>query len=258
MEHLPGYSFTQYLQKVSSLNTSREEVCELEKYPEQHPFLEEGPTVSYILDYRTGRYYHFSAGVKQLTGYEREQFLAEGIALTILQHNQQDAEVFYNTIFPKRIQFIQELDPDSHPDYCFQHTFRFQHRDQYFITLLQENKVLKADHHGPLVILGFWTDITSFREDNKITDVVKCKNEEGIQTIIQVNHYFPKAGEGLLSVRELEILKLVLEGNSSEAIAEKLHISKHTVFTHRARIREKANAKNVADLMRYATANNLI
>ena len=47
-----------------------------------------------------------------------------------------------------------------------------------------------------------------------------------------------------LSDREIEIIELLLEGKSSQQIADKLYISKHTVDTHRRNIIEKTGVKN--------------
>ena len=51
-----------------------------------------------------------------------------------------------------------------------------------------------------------------------------------------------------LTDREIEIIKLLLEGKSSKEIGEKLFISKHTVDTHRRNILEKTGTKTTAEL----------
>ena len=61
-----------------------------------------------------------------------------------------------------------------------------------------------------------------------------------------------------LTEREIEILKLVVEGLSNKMIADKLFISVRTVDTHRRNIMEKVDAKNSADLVRKAFENNLV
>jgi DNA-binding NarL/FixJ family response regulator len=53
----------------------------------------------------------------------------------------------------------------------------------------------------------------------------------------------------MLSVRETEVLKLVLEGKSSEEIAELLYLSVNTVHTHRRNILKKTGARHVVDLL---------
>ncbi|MBC9725124.1 response regulator transcription factor [Streptomyces sp. TRM68367] len=53
-----------------------------------------------------------------------------------------------------------------------------------------------------------------------------------------------------LSPRELEILRMVIDGVPSKNIATRLGISVKTVDVHRTRIREKANAESMATLVR--------
>ena len=61
-----------------------------------------------------------------------------------------------------------------------------------------------------------------------------------------------------LSERELEILKLFVNGASSKQIAAQLSISKNTVDTHRRRILDKADCNNLAELTHYAIRNGYI
>lgn len=55
-----------------------------------------------------------------------------------------------------------------------------------------------------------------------------------------------------LTVREIEVIKLVAEGKSSKEIAELLYISIPTVRTHRHNIKRKLKVKKSADLVKYA------
>ena len=56
-----------------------------------------------------------------------------------------------------------------------------------------------------------------------------------------------------LSDRELEILELIGKGRDVHEIAKALHISRKTVETHRAHIKEKLNLKNAREVSRFAT-----
>ena len=63
---------------------------------------------------------------------------------------------------------------------------------------------------------------------------------------------------GVLSDRELEILKLVADGLSSKHVADKLFLSELTVNTHRRNMLKKTNQPNVAALVSYAKQNQWI
>jgi DNA-binding NarL/FixJ family response regulator len=61
-----------------------------------------------------------------------------------------------------------------------------------------------------------------------------------------------------LSYRELEVLRLIAEGLTNNAIAEKLFVSRRTVETHRQNILEKTQVKNTAALVKYAVEHGLL
>lgn len=61
----------------------------------------------------------------------------------------------------------------------------------------------------------------------------------------------------LLSDRELEVLKLIAKGKSIAQIGESLFLSPNTVSTYRARIMEKMQMKNNADLIKYVIEQRL-
>ena len=61
-----------------------------------------------------------------------------------------------------------------------------------------------------------------------------------------------------LSNREFEVLRMIASGKTNSQMAEELHLSLTTVSTYRARILEKMNMANNAELMRYALQNRLI
>jgi DNA-binding NarL/FixJ family response regulator len=61
-----------------------------------------------------------------------------------------------------------------------------------------------------------------------------------------------------LTPRELEVVKLVAEGHTSDEIAEVLVISRKTVDRHRANILEKLEMRDRVDLTRYAIRRGLI
>ena len=60
-----------------------------------------------------------------------------------------------------------------------------------------------------------------------------------------------------LTKRELEILKLISQGETTQKMADSLSISYHTVETHRKNLISKTGVKNVAGLVRFAVKNHL-
>ena len=82
---------------------------------------------------------------------------------------------------------------------------------------------------------------------------------------LMLNDYVRRAGQTVvadrydsLSDREREIFQLVAEGRSNKDVAEILSISPATVETHRARILQKLDVHNTAELVLYAVRKGVV
>jgi len=79
-----------------------------------------------------------------------------------------------------------------------------------------------------------------------------------------IRDYLDRASQGEetpsdpLTPRELEIVKLVAEGHTTDEIASTLVISKRTVEHHRSHILEKLGMRDRVDLTRYAIRRGLV
>ncbi len=60
-----------------------------------------------------------------------------------------------------------------------------------------------------------------------------------------------------LSLREREVLQLVVEGNSSLKISEKLFLSPKTVETYRSRLMQKLDIKDIPSLVKFALKHGM-
>ena len=79
----------------------------------------------------------------------------------------------------------------------------------------------------------------------KITETIRPQND-------------PSADNIELSDREKEVLVALAQGLANKETADKLHISTHTVISHRKNIVRKTGIKTVSGLTLYALFNNLI
>ena len=81
--------------------------------------------------------------------------------------------------------------------------------------------------------------------ENFVTNVRKVKDTE------------PVKDEELLSSREKQILRLCVEGQTNQEIADHLYISIRTVESHKNHIMQKLGVKNTVELVKYAIRNNI-
>ena len=61
-----------------------------------------------------------------------------------------------------------------------------------------------------------------------------------------------------LSVREIEVVQLTASGMNARQIADKLHLSHHTVYTHRKNVMKKLALGSVSELTLYAVKTGII
>jgi DNA-binding NarL/FixJ family response regulator len=69
---------------------------------------------------------------------------------------------------------------------------------------------------------------------------------------VQSRRVTPEKPVEQLTPREIEIIKLIAEGNSSREIADQLFLSFRTIQNHRTRIMRKLGLKKNTDLVKYA------
>jgi DNA-binding NarL/FixJ family response regulator len=85
---------------------------------------------------------------------------------------------------------------------------------------------------------------------------------EAVTAVIQDYLERARRGEAVpddpLTPRELQVVKLIAEGYTSDEIAGELVISRKTVDHHRARILNKLGMRNGAELTRYAIRRGLV
>ena len=81
-----------------------------------------------------------------------------------------------------------------------------------------------------------------------------------ISSMIENDEYIRKNFQrfNLLSVREKEVIKMIVEGKSSYEIANTLFRSIHTINTHRKNIIHKLEVNSLAGLIKFAVAFNLV
>jgi DNA-binding NarL/FixJ family response regulator len=78
------------------------------------------------------------------------------------------------------------------------------------------------------------------------------------KVIFQLDRDPEELAHKALSDREYEVLCLIALGKNTREIAASLYISENTVSTYRARILEKMELRNTAELIRYALKHKLV
>ncbi|NII27734.1 helix-turn-helix transcriptional regulator [Pseudoflavitalea sp. X16] len=97
---------------------------------------------------------------------------------------------------------------------------------------------------------GLPNEVVMFSYTTGLSDDVKIKLHRVLEQYDFLRQNVEKVA--LLTNREKEILGLVAEGMTSDEIAKAIHLSRHTVNTHRKNIYRKLSIQNSADLLKFA------
>ena len=81
---------------------------------------------------------------------------------------------------------------------------------------------------------------------------------EGAAELLSANQRQVHRKSHVLSVREREVLQLVVEGKSAKQIADVLHVSPKTVEFHKYRMLKKLGLHSTVELARYAVERDLL
>jgi len=146
-------------------------------------------------------------------------------------------------------------------------------------------KILEIDPSANILMLSMYDDedyVSRCIENGVKGYVVKSESgqelEYAVRTILQGKTYFSRQAQEVilnkykqtvarkrdrqesvkLTAREIEIIKLIDDGLTSQQMADKLFISPRTVETHRANLMKKFAVKNAIELVKRARQLHIV
>ncbi len=259
MKPIPSY--VQYLKMLSDSSEAdlREDSYYLEKQFYLNTIHQQNSFATFVLDYRKRNYPLLTKNIIQVCSHSHEAFKEGGSEIWLNMMHEKDRSIFNKEVFKSIIGFFSSIAPEDHPNYRVSYSLRIKDIEGSYQHVLQQSSYIKSDTTGkPLLNFGTVCNISPFKSDQKITLCIERLNETGKFETVLSNFYFPEEKEGVLTKREIEILKWIVEGLQSSEIANKLHVATHTVHTHRKNLMAKTNAKNIAELIKYAIKARII
>ena len=152
-------------------------------------------------------------------------------------------------IFPDILRFMESIPAAELADFRFSFNHRYIRKDGSISQFLQEGTLTFSDDKSlPVLNLRVFTEIGDFKTDETmILSIFRYSVDEGYQKVY--SKVYGNNGIAQLSSREMEIIKLCLEGLSSKMIAERLNLSIHTVKNHKRNCMEKTLTHNITELI---------
>lgn len=152
-------------------------------------------------------------------------------------------------VFPDILKFMKPIPATELTDYRFSFNHRYIRKDGSISQFLQEGTFSISDENFlPVLNLQVFTEIGDFKtDDTMILSIFRYSADKGFQKVCTKVYGIPDNSQ--LSQREMEIIKLCLEGLSSKMIADRLNISIHTVKNHKRNCMEKTFTHNITELI---------
>nr|WP_297309523.1 response regulator transcription factor [uncultured Flavobacterium sp.] len=130
------------------------------------------------------------------------------------------------------------------------------------------SSLFNSTMYGYMIKYGISAFLPKYTEREELFEAIETVHKHKIfvnkenQLLLQTYLNNPKKNKNpwnnsLLSEREIEVIKCICQEMSTKEIADDLCISAKTVETHRSKIMEKIDCKNVIGVVTYAFLNGL-
>ena len=219
---------------------------EIEIYKKMLNLFQVGDYCYFVFSPPELRMEHINESVTELLGYTKEEFVFETFLKIIHPDDIQQYLNFEATI----TEFWKNLPPEKVFKYKTRYDFRIRCKDGTIKRLLQQVAVIQSDDDGAVLrTFVIFTDITDLKQSNKmVLSIMGLEGEPSYIDIQPVQALVPH--KSILSKKEIEIFRLLVDECQSADIAETLGISPHTVATHRKNIFKKTGTNSVLQLVK--------
>lgn len=240
--------------RISNEQVWEDYAAEVEVHKKYLLNFQPGPSFYWILNVKQARLEMISPEVEKVLGYNPENF--DFPLMFDLVHDEDKIHILN---FEAAISdFFNGMHYRERFNYKLQYDYRIKHADGFYIRILNQMIVLSYNTNTQTILtFGVNADITHLKKDIKpVLSFVHLYDGPAYYNV-DVKEVF-KPSKSFLSGREKQVLNLMLEGKLSKEISEELHISKHTVDTHRKHLLEKTNAKSIPEMVKMAIVNGWI
>jgi DNA-binding CsgD family transcriptional regulator/PAS domain-containing protein len=208
--------------------------------------------------FQAGDYYYFifnstnatieyvNESITAILGYQPEEFTTP---FAVERIHPEDLPYFLN-FEATLVEFFNQLEPEKCMKYKVRYDYRLRKADGEYIRILQQSIFFQVgDVKGSLMrSLIMHTDISHLKPDGKpMLSFIGLEGEPSYIDVKPKQAFSPQ--KEVLSKREKEVLAMIISGKPSRQISEELHISMHTVNTHRKNILAKAQVGSSSELV---------
>ena len=188
--------------------------------------------------------------LEQLTGYTLTEFNAEDLVAYIHPEDREMVKKITKGVIEHVIKT-----PISNSDPHLFLSFRLQKKDGSYCKILRQSSAFEIDTEGRMVSnFSLLTDISFLETSNR----VEWEFQANQLDLIAFKNIVYGVYKNFYSNREKEIILLISKKMTSQQIAIQLHLSKHTIMTHRKNILRKAKSGSIKDVLLFCKKNGIL
>lgn len=222
----------------------------LKKYKVLDSVKNKDQTIHFLFNYNTLKLEYLSENVYDVTGKEMGYFSGVGEEFLKKVFREKDIPIIVREI-PRSFQEIRNrYSQDEIENLSFQIFTRLSKNLCGGRNKLFQYKVIECDEFKkPLLCFGWITEVSFATIPQYISIAVNHIDSGKNQIVFQQKYNY---NDEQLSNREIQVVRLLVEGMTSQEVADHLNISVKTVNNHRQNILRKLGAKSTSEVIRYA------
>ena len=198
---------------------------------------------------------YVSKNFTSCTGIKDSEMLEGGMKYFWSRFHPDDIGLWVKTLQSLMDFTMNELDCKKRKRMNYTWNYRIKNAGGTYVNIIQNTTPLQFDKtNKPIVGLAHYTVLDS-RMKMDICATAKYLNDQNEYETLFFTNISSQKLLATVSNRERDIIRLLLLKNTSNEISEKLHISKHTVDTHRRNILKKLDFTSTSELHSYFKNN---
>ncbi|GJM30929.1 MAG: hypothetical protein DHS20C17_35640 [Cyclobacteriaceae bacterium] len=192
-----------------------------------------------------------------ISGYSADEVAALKAEFAMNFPLQQD-QAFNLNVVKLGMQYLHQQPKEQRESIYAVYFYRARRKGGQLITVQHQSIPIIFDENTvPFIFSNIYTDISYLGVTN-IPQALMVNRHTNETFNIQPHHLDLVKTEDLFSLREKEVIQLLLTGQTSRQIGQQLNISVETVRTHRKNILKKAHLNSTAELVSYAVTHGVV
>lgn len=208
-----------------------------------------GKQCLYVMDWQHGTL-SFTRGVEAMLGYDE----LNGEVFQGVQNFHPEDTLIINRIIRGMALHCVKNQISANQEFL-NICYRLRKKDGTYIRVLRQSGIYEVDNDERLISnWSYLTDISFMTNNNKVEWDIHASNLD-VQALRkgvfrEFSNFFTK--------REIQLIKSIAAGCTNAQIAGNLHISIHTVSTHRKNILRKSQCSNTQELLEFCHKNGIL